>query len=117
MFAVTSDRVNEQYILRRVDVVFFKGSAQLDWSMWEFATRMEVRFRASKCDQMRKGAVLTRSRTGPPRKLSEGGGGAVDLMIELMSCSSMFLPPSAPLVAFGTGRGKWSMWSQAQATK
>ena len=107
MFAVTSDRVHEQYILRRADVVFFKGSAQLDWSMWEFATKMEVRFRASKGDQLRKGAVLTRSGKGPPRKLSEGGG-AVDLMIELMSCY-MLLPPSAPLVAFGTDGGKASM--------
>ena len=37
-------------------------------------------------------------------------------MIELMSCYTL-LPPSAPLVPFGTGGGKWSMWSQAQATK
>ena len=35
MFTVTSDRVHEQYILRRADVVFFEGSVQLDWSMLE----------------------------------------------------------------------------------
>ena len=33
------------------------------------------------------------------------GGGAVDLMMELMSCY-LFLPSSTPLVAFGTGNGK-----------
>ena len=43
------------------------------------------------------------------------GGGAVDLMIELLSCY-LFLRPSACLVAFGTGHGRWSMWTQQQAT-
>ena len=27
------------------------------------------------------------------------------------------LPPSAPLVAFGCGTGRWSMWTQAHATR
>ena len=43
------------------------------------------------------------------------GGGAVDLMIELMSCY-FFLPSSAPLVAFCVGNGRRSMWTQHQAT-
>ena len=42
------------------------------------------------------------------------GGGAVDLMIKLMTCY-LFLPSSAPLVAFGVGNGRWSMWTQHQA--
>ena len=43
------------------------------------------------------------------------GGGAVDVMIELMSCY-LFLPSSVPLVAFGVGNGRWPMWTQHQAT-
>ena len=44
------------------------------------------------------------------------GGGAVDLMVKLLSCY-LFLPPSAPLVTFGCGSGRWSMCTQAQATR
>ena len=36
-------------------------------------------------------------------------------MIELMSCY-LFLPSSAPLVKYGVGEGRWSMWLQQQAT-
>ena len=43
------------------------------------------------------------------------GGGAVDLLIELTYCY-LFLPPSAPLVACVVGNGRWSMWTQHQAT-
>ena len=54
----------------------------------------EVRFRGWKGDQLRKGAVVTHVRKGPSMRVGEGGG-AVDLMIELMSCY-LFLPSSAP---------------------
>jgi len=76
---------------------------------------VEVHFRSSKGDQFRKGAVVTRKRSGPPR-LVEAGGGAVDLMIELLSCY-MFLPSHAPLVVFGIGSGRWAMWTTSQAEK
>ena len=59
----------------------------------------EVRFRGSKSDQLRKGAILTQATKGPPKPVGAGRG-AVDLMVELLSCY-LFLPPSAPLVAFG----------------
>ncbi|MEP2424710.1 MAG: hypothetical protein ABJH99_01660, partial [Tateyamaria sp.] len=36
-------------------------------------------------------------------------------MIELMSCY-LFLPSSTPLVAFGAGNGRWTMWIKQQAT-
>lgn len=42
--------------------------------------------------------------------------GAVDLMIELLSCY-LLLPPPAPLVAFGCGNGRWSVRARAQAVK
>ena len=114
MFAETRTRVHETYCLRRADVAFFRGELQLVSAPWSAADRVEVRFRGSKGDQMRKGAVLTRVRGGPPRPVGVGGN-AVDLMIELLSCY-LFLPPSAPLVAFGAGNGRWSMWTQQQAT-
>ena len=99
---------------RPIVYAFFRGNAQLTAALWASADRVEVRFRGSKGDQMRTGRVLTRVREGQPRPLGAGGG-AVDLMIELMSCY-LFLPSSAPLVAFGTGNGRWSMWTQQQAT-
>ena len=44
-----------------------------------------------------------------------GGGGAIDLMLELMSCN-LFLPSSAPLVAYGSDDSRWSRWTKQQAT-
>ena len=83
---------------------------------WSIADRVEVRFRGSKDDHLRKGAkLLTRAREGPPKHVGEGGG-AVDLMVGLLSCY-LLLPPSAPLVAFDCGSYRWSMWTQAQAAR
>ena len=113
MFTESRSRIHETYCLRRADVSF-RGNVQLTAAPWVSADRVEVRFRGSKGDQMRTGRVLTRVRGGAPRPLGAGGG-AFDLMIELMSCC-LFLPSSAPLVAFGTGNGMWSMWTQQQAT-
>ena len=79
------------------------------------ADRVEVRFRGSKGDHLRKGATLTRARKGPPKPVGARGG-AAELMVEILSCV-LFHPPSAPLVAFGCGSARWSMWTQAQATR
>ena len=76
--------------------------------------RVEVRFRSSKADQLRKGSVVTRVRTGPPRSV-EHGGGSVDVIVELL-LSFSFLPQHAPLIAFGTGGVSWSMWTKHKAT-
>ena len=78
------------------------------------ADRVEVRFRGSKGDHLRKGATLTRARKGPPRPAGAGGR-AIDFMVDLLSCN-MLLPPSAPLVRFGCGSDEWGMWTQAPAT-
>ena len=114
MFAETRLRFHETYCLRRADVAFFRGNIQLTVAQWSTADHVEVRFRRSKGDQLRKGAVVTHARKGPSLRVGEGGG-AVDLIIELMSCY-LFLPSSAPLVACGVGNGRWSMWTQHQAT-
>ena len=92
MFAETRLRVHETYCLRRADVASF---AEIFVAQWSTANRVEVRFRGSKGDQLRKGAVVTRVRKGPSMRVGESGG-AVDLMIELMSCY-LFLPSSALL--------------------
>ena len=92
-------------MLRRGDVVFFRGSTQLDWTMWGQADRVEDRFRSSKGDQLGDGTVMVRARADLPLSLRYGGG-AVELMIELLS-SRMFLPSHAPLAAFGIARGNW----------
>lgn len=62
-----------------------------------------------------QGRNTNSSRKGPPRSVGAEGG-TVDLLVELLSCY-LFLPPSAPLVAFGCGNSRWSIWTQAQATK
>ena len=82
----------------------FRGQSQLSAAQWSTADRVEVWFRGSKGDQLRKGAVV---RVGPPRRVGAGGR-AVDHTIGLLSCY-LFLPPSAPLVAFGIGHGRWSL--------
>ena len=102
------------HMLRRGDVVFFRGSTQLDWTMWGKAGRVEDRFRSSKGGHLRDGTVMVRARADPTLPLRYGGG-AVEWMIELLY-SCMFLPSHAPLAAFGTARGNWSVWTQAQAT-
>ena len=114
MFASKEGCRNDGHILRLGDVVFFRGSTQLDWTMWGQVDRVEVRFRSLKVDQLRDGTVMTRARADPPLPLRDGGG-VVELMIELLA-SCMFLPSHAPLAAFGTARDNWSVWTQARAT-
>ena len=87
---------------------------QLGVAQWSRADRVEVQFRGSKGDQLRKGAVISRVWVGSSRPVGAGGG-AVDLMLELVSCYS-FLPSSAPLVAYGSGGGSCSMWTKQQAS-
>ena len=82
-------------------MAFIRGRAQLGVAQWSRADHDEVRFYGSKGDQLRKGAVILRVRAGSPRPVSSGGG-AVDLMLELMSCY-LFRPSSALLVAYGSG--------------
>ena len=84
------------------------------WTMWGQADGFEVRFRSSKEDQLLDRMVMSCARAGPPFSL-RGQGGAIELIIELLS-SCMYLPSHAPLVAFGTERGNWSICTQARTT-
>ena len=106
--------MHAEHGVRRGDVALFLSSEQLPQARWHLADRVEVRFRSSKADQLRKGSVVTRVRTGPPRSV-EHGGGAVNVIVELL-LSFPFLPSHAPLVAFGTDGVSWSMWTKHKAT-
>ena len=89
MFASKEGCWDDGHILRRGDFIFFRGSIQLNWTTWGQVDRVEVRFRSSKGDQLWDGTVMTRARADPPLPLRDGGG-AVELMIELLS-SCVFL--------------------------
>ena len=114
MLADTRSHIHETFRFRRADVAFFRGRAQLGVAQWSKADSVEVRFRGSKGDQLRKRAFISRNRAGSRRPVGAGGD-AVDLMLELMSCY-LFLPSSAPLVADGSGGGRWSTWTKQQKT-
>ena len=45
----------------------------VEWGQWSMADRVEVRFGGSKGDHLRKGAILTRARKGPPNPVGAGG--------------------------------------------
>ena len=80
LFANGKGVFHNVYCLRRGDVAIFKDNEQLVGSRIHEANKVEVRFKGSKGDQGRKGAVLVRTRTGRGR---EGGRGAVGLLVEL----------------------------------
>ena len=81
---------DETYCLRRAGVAFFRARVQLGVAQWSRADRVEVRFRGSKGDQLRKRAVISRVWAGSPSPVGTGGG-AVHLMLEFMPCY-LFLP-------------------------
>ena len=86
-------------------MAFFRGSRQLNYVQWRQADKIEVRFRGHKGDQNQKGDVRARTRyeVYGPRSGYRAAGGAVDLMVELLSCHST-LPDSAPLASYRCGR-------------
>ena len=105
VFASDSGVVHPAHCLTRGDVAFFAGDAQLAYALWPTAGKIEVRVRGHKGDQDMTGSVRVRTRdeiTGP-RSGYRAGGGAVTLMVELMSCHRS-LPASAPLSSYSCGK-------------
>lgn len=90
--------------MRRGDVTFSETSVQLLPEQWHLADRVEVRFRSSKGEQLRKGAALVSERRGPPRLVEEGGA-RWGVMVELLSYSPS-LPYHAPLATVDVGGGR-----------
>ena len=105
MFASDSGVVHPAHCLTRGDVAFFAGDAQLAYALWTTADKIEVRVRGHKGDQDMIGSVRVRTRdeiTGP-RSGYRAGGGAVALMVELMSCHRS-LPASPPISSYNCGK-------------
>ena len=69
------------------------------------AERVQVRFRGSKDDQLRQGAILTRARDSPPNAVNvrEGACRRSNVLTNVMLSVPL---PSTPLVAFGCGSGR-----------
>ena len=72
LFAYDSWMVHPDYCLTRRDLAFFKGVQQLKWVDRREADKVEICFRASKANQKRIGAVVTRTRVQQTEK--RGGG-------------------------------------------
>ena len=68
-------------------MALYKGERRLASLQWHQATSIEVRFRGHKGDQARQGSVIVRTRDDAPGTRSGvgAGGGAVALMVELLS--------------------------------
>ena len=64
IWAYETGLVHSEFCLTRQDLVFFKGVERLAWEVRRGADRVEVTFRASKADQKRVGAVVTRAGVG-----------------------------------------------------
>ena len=94
VFANGSGVVNPAHCLARSDVAFFfSGDRQLRRLHWSDADRVEVRLRGRKGDQAQVGSVIVRTRgevRGLCSQLGEGGG-AVALMVALLSCLQLYL--------------------------
>ena len=71
---------------------------------WHQATSIEVRFRGHKGDQAQHGSVIVRTRddASGTRSGVGAGGGAVALMVELLSVYPT-MPESAPLSSYWCG--------------
>ena len=109
--------VHPAHCLTRGDVAFFSGDSQLGRLEWSDADRVEVRFRGHKGDQAQVGSVVVRTRSevrGPRSGLDEGGG-AVALMVALLSCHAA-LPKHAPLSSYRAGK-QVRAWGYGQALR
>ena len=88
MFAADSGVVHPVLCLTRGDVAFFATSTQLRDTRGQQPDKVEVRFNGHKGDQEQVGSVPVRTRgeVRGPSSSFRADGGAVTLMLELMSC-------------------------------
>ena len=61
IWAFGNGQVHPDFCLTRRYLVFFAGASQLAWNDRHVADRVEVTFRASKSDNKRLGAIVTRT--------------------------------------------------------
>ena len=104
MFAADSGAVHDVHCLTRGDVAFYAQGAQVENGRWQQADKVEVRFKGHKGDQEQIGSVRVRTRDEVcgSRSSYRADGGAVALMLELMSCFPG-LPDHAPLSSYRCG--------------
>lgn len=117
VFAGAAGVVHAAHCLTRSDVAFFAGESQLDILRWHRADRVEVRFRGHKGDQGQAGSVIVRTRSAVrgPRSGLGTGGGAVALMVDLLSRYPA-LPERAPLASYRSDNGV-RVWGYGQAMR
>ena len=102
IFSSSASGIHPVHCLQRNDVTFLDAAGRvLPPLQWHQATRVEVHFRAHKGDQAQLGSAVARMRdvAHGPRSQIGAGGGAVAVLVELMSCH-MALPGNAPLCSF-----------------
>ena len=117
LFATDAGVAHQVHCMTRGDVAFYSGGEQLPFLRWREARTVEIRFRGHKGDQLQAGNVLVRTRDavrGLGSSLREGGG-AVALLVELLSIHPN-LPSSAPLASFRES-GRVAVWSYGQALR
>ena len=117
MFAASSGRIHPAHCRTRRDVAFFRADRQLAYIGWRRADKIEVQFRGHKGDQDQRGNVRVRTRdeSHGPRSGYRADGGAVALMVELLSCHPT-LPDSGPLSSYRSGR-EVKVWKYDQALR
>ena len=102
MFASSAAGIHPIHCLQRQDMTFYDVEGkELSSIQWRRATRAEVTFRGHEDDQAQQGSAVIRMRdiAYGTRSQIGAGGGAVALLVELMSCH-IALPGSAPLCSY-----------------
>ena len=105
MFASDKGVVHPVHCLTRGQIAFRRGDRQLEYMDWSEAESVEVLYRGHKADKLQEGTVRERTKDEVygPRSGYGTGGGAVALMVELMSRHPT-LPDHAPLSSYRDGR-------------
>lgn len=103
IWADDSGLVHSDFCLTRGDLGFFCGPVRIAWADRRQASRVEVTFRASKADQKRLGATVTRS------------GEALKVLLDLLDLHPE-LGSHAPLMQSWT-QDRWKVISRAEASR
>ena len=87
--------------LRTLHIAFVSGNSQLEYVHGRQADKVEMNVRGQKVDQDQIGEMRARAgdETSGPQSGYRADGGAVALMVELMSCHEMW-PDDAPLSSY-----------------
>ena len=99
--ASSSGVAHPAHCLMRKDVAFISGNSPLEYVHGRQADKVEVNVRGQKGDQDQIGEMNARAwdETSGPQSGYRADGGAVALMVELMSCHATW-PDDAPLSSY-----------------